>query len=87
MIRHAYTDGICWPNLPSHLTVDIFTAGNDLNMRKVFNLSFVLWFLLLGSTGALAGERWSADKANRWYSKQPWLAGANFAGNVAGGFF
>src|SRR5580698_11290802 len=25
-----------------------------------------------------AGGRWSAQRANDWYAKQPWLVGANF---------
>ena len=25
-----------------------------------------------------SGERWSTEKANDWYQKQPWLVGANF---------
>src|SRR5579862_7825836 len=25
-----------------------------------------------------ANGRWTADQANQWYAKQPWLVGANF---------
>ena len=36
--------------------------------------------LLLVSTCAAAQqpERWSAEQANAWYAKQPWLVGANY---------
>lgn len=30
-----------------------------------------------------AGQRWSADKAQRWYEDQPWLVGANFVPSTA----
>ncbi len=40
------------------------------------------WILCLSllSTGAAAQQpgRWSAEKANAWYSQQPWLVGANY---------
>ena len=29
-------------------------------------------------TSEQAGGRWSAQRANDWYAKQPWLVGANF---------
>jgi len=35
---------------------------------------------------AIAGEpapRWSAEKANRWYGRQPWLVGCNFIPSTA----
>lgn len=28
-------------------------------------------------------ERWSSEKANKWYSKQPWLVGCNFIPSTA----
>lgn len=33
---------------------------------------------LLSQTGDEANGRWSAQRANDWYAKQPWLVGANF---------
>lgn len=30
-----------------------------------------------------AGERWSAERANAWYTQQPWLVGANFVPSTA----
>jgi hypothetical protein len=38
------------------------------------------WILLLLVTAPLAAQqqRWSEQKANEWYSRQPWLVGANF---------
>jgi hypothetical protein len=47
---------------------------------------FLLMFVLLvaapivpaAQTGDNAAGRWSAQQANDWYAKQPWLVGANF---------
>lgn len=36
---------------------------------------------LLGATrlnAAVATERWSAERANQWYARQPWLVGADY---------
>jgi len=40
----------------------------------------VITILLLACTaGALAqAQKWSEEKANEWYSRQPWLVGANY---------
>ena len=42
---------------------------------KVIALLIVFAF----STWTDAGERWSAEKAQRWYSNMPWLVGCNYA--------
>jgi hypothetical protein len=34
-------------------------------------------------SAASGSSRWSAEKANEWYSRQPWLAGCNFAPSTA----
>ena len=31
----------------------------------------------------LNSTRWSAEKANQWYSEQPWYVGCNFAPSTA----
>ena len=31
----------------------------------------------------MTGERWSVEKANQWYQKQPWLRGCNFIPSTA----
>ncbi len=41
-------------------------------------LLLVLLPALLFSADSLQPARWSADKANAWYTKQPWLVGSNF---------
>lgn len=28
-------------------------------------------------------SRWSVEKVNQWYAKQPWLVGDNFSSNTA----
>ncbi len=35
--------------------------------------------LTLTPASPAATERWSAEKANEWYARQPWLVGANFS--------
>ena len=40
-------------------------------------LSLVLGVLSLGQT-ASSPERWTSEKANAWYAKQPWLVGSNY---------
>jgi hypothetical protein len=39
---------------------------------------FTLFLLLQALLAAAQDNRWSEDKANAWYAKQPWLVGANF---------
>ena len=39
---------------------------------------FTLFLLLQALLAAAQANRWSEDKANAWYAKQPWLVGANF---------
>ena len=43
-------------------------------MKRYFTLFLLLQTLL----AAAQANRWSEDKANAWYAKQPWLVGANF---------
>ena len=48
---------------------------------KRFRLNMAVAFLLAAScTGGMHGQtvRWSAQKANAWYSNQPWLVGSNY---------
>ncbi len=33
---------------------------------------------LMAASLAAQGQRWTAEKANQWYAKQPWLVGANY---------
>ncbi len=47
-------------------------------MRKFKSIS-VLLLLVLGCTFSQAqGERWTEQKANDWYARQPWLVGSNY---------
>jgi len=42
-------------------------------------LPLVVVVLMLAHAGRVpAGERWSEQKANAWYQKQPWLVGSNY---------
>ena len=54
-------------------------------MLKRFLFLMVVFGCFVAAPGALAaqtsegaGGRWSAQRANDWYAKQPWLVGANF---------
>lgn len=49
---------------------------------------FVLSFCLIlpltwAASNAPAAERWTAEQANAWYEKQPWLVGCNYLPNNA----
>jgi hypothetical protein len=50
--------------------------GKKTMIRKM------VWLLTIAVAGAAAAqtssERWTAQQANSWYEKQPWLVGANF---------
>jgi len=39
--------------------------------------------LIMCTAPAAAQSRWSTEKANAWYSQQPWLVGANFTPSTA----
>ena len=46
---------------------------------KACRLFFVVLVVVFVSVVSLrAQQRWSAEKANEWYAKQPWLVGANY---------
>lgn len=45
------------------------------SLRSCVVLSCVLMLSLMASARQ---QRWTAEQANRWYSQQPWLVGANF---------
>ncbi|MEI7525294.1 MAG: hypothetical protein WCJ95_13235, partial [Mariniphaga sp.] len=41
-------------------------------------LFLFLLFLAFSVRGQIAGERWSADKAWKWYNENPWICGFNY---------
>lgn len=43
----------------------------------------LLWPVVLTGEPVHAGERWSAEKAQTWYAKQPWIVGSNFIPSTA----
>jgi hypothetical protein len=49
-----------------------------LSLPVMFAALVVAPAMVCAQTGDDAGERWSAQRANDWYAKQPWLVGANF---------
>lgn len=46
-------------------------------------LSFTILLALSAALGAKGEVRWSKEKANDWYDKQPWLVGCNFTPSTA----
>jgi hypothetical protein len=52
-------------------------------VKKVFYLAILVSALGFGAVATAAqpaksDPRWTAEKANAWYARQPWLVGANF---------
>lgn len=43
----------------------------------------VFGLFCLMSLSAMAREKWTAEQANQWYAKQPWLVGCNFSPSTA----
>ena len=41
--------------------------------RRIFTI-----VLLLAAAAAAQSQKWSEEKANEWYSRQPWLVGSNY---------
>src|SRR5947209_8679811 len=54
-------------------------------MRKLCLSLFALILVAAGPAraGDAPAERWSAEKANAWYAKLPWLVGCNFIPSTA----
>jgi hypothetical protein len=48
-------------------------------MKKILNI----FLLLLVASPLTAQKIWTADEANAWYKKQPWLVGCNFIPSTA----
>lgn len=48
-------------------------------MKPIRRLAAVAALVFVAAQGAMAqGQRWSEEKANQWYARQPWLVGANY---------
>jgi len=50
-----------------------------MNRTKTTALAILLQVAVLLLSPAVAAERWSAEQAQQWYHRQPWLVGANYA--------
>lgn len=50
--------------------------------RMLFGPTSALVLFALAAS-ASAGERWSADRADDWYARQPWLVGCNYTPRTA----
>src|SRR2546425_4330781 len=57
-----------------------FTSGARKSMANIRRILQLLCLIMLLSTAAPAApaEKWSQQKANAWYQKQPWLVGSNY---------
>ncbi len=47
-------------------------------MQKKIMLPLVLFLLNTLAVFAQENKVWTNEEANKWYSQQPWLVGANF---------
>jgi hypothetical protein len=56
-----------------------------MRIHKLFVLSVfgVLQLLHFTALATNAAERWTAEQANTWYAKQPWLVGCNYLPSTA----
>jgi hypothetical protein len=52
-------------------------GGPFVTMRKTAKL-LLLFLLLCRVAWAAPAERWTGQKANEWYARQPWLVGSNY---------
>ena len=46
-------------------------------------IGYALSLAFILANSAICGERWSEERAEDWYSKQPWLVGCNFLPSTA----
>lgn len=53
------------------------TTLEDTRMRR-YSILMWLWFAAVGVLAQDTPSRWTEEKAQAWYAKQPWLVGANF---------
>jgi hypothetical protein len=47
-------------------------------MKKIILVYLIALTGLFNSVIAQEKKIWTAEQANQWYAKQPWLVGANF---------
>lgn len=47
-------------------------------LKHVFVISILIVVALCGSAAFSQTSRWSEEKANQWYARQPWLIGSNY---------
>jgi hypothetical protein len=52
-------------------------------MKKFFSIYLFVIAGLINSASAQEKKIWTAEQANQWYAKQPWLVGANFLPSTA----
>ena len=82
--------GACWAATPSPRFAWEAWIAVDFRMKTMKSTSLSeawrRWLLFLGlfpCLAGVAGERWSVDRANTWYARQPWPVGANYAPRYA----
>ncbi len=54
-----------------------------MKVKQNFKLVVLSLFVLLFVLQLNAREKWSIEKAEKWYAEQPWLIGCNFSPNTA----
>ncbi len=50
---------------------------------RALSIPVLLASLFAVTVSAVGGERWSAQQANEWYARQPWLVGCNYTPRTA----
>jgi len=56
----------------------IFPLLETKHAQRTILATLFVGLCLTACQGAVAGERWSEEKANAWYDDLPWLVGCNF---------
>ncbi|MDG2385446.1 MAG: hypothetical protein P8N76_27495 [Pirellulaceae bacterium] len=54
-----------------------------MNQRTVQLIWVLLLFVSIPDSSVSGAERWSTEKVNAWYAKQPWFVGCNFSPSTA----
>ena len=54
-----------------------------MNKRWLVISGLTAFIVIVSAIGAAADQPWPAERANNWYSQQPWLVGSNFIPSTA----
>jgi hypothetical protein len=74
------------PNRPKLTLFQAFKLMQQeklMHKRRTAILCLASFVVLVSACCAAAEQPWSAERANTWYSQQPWLVGSNFIPSTA----